>query len=100
MTPQLTREVLEQALGLLERDGWAQNTYGPLDPKTRGPRCMIGAVIAGCRAVSGWPNVEESIDALGELSGVGEKVSLWNDTRGRTKDEVLAAVRKAIDAVR
>lgn len=110
----LRPEILEAAAALLERDGWCQNS---LHDGER--RCARGAIIAATEdvlgvdavrgvvigpslttIVGGWAIVDHALrdhlKAEGVFDGcLAPSVPAWNDTRGRTKDDVISAVRKA-----
>ena len=78
------RQVCLDAADLLERDGWCQ--HAPMDE--RGRRCLINAVYSvgdymACR------------DAERQIKLFIDKphLSWWNDTDGRTKEQVIAVLR-------
>ena len=79
-------EVLEQAAELIRRHGWVQRKYGT----TGEGYCIIGAIIAVPKHESGYPAIEALREELG-----GQSVMLWNDTEGRTKEEVLELLERA-----
>jgi hypothetical protein len=78
---------------------WARNATGikvrPLDPRATG-FCLGGAVCAVY-----WSEDESKYnEAIGKVRAVLEKqgityVGAWNDTPGRTKDEVLTVLEEA-----
>lgn len=98
-------EVLTNAIDAINNFGWRQFAYG-------GPRmggfCAIGALDYG----AGWENeagtgydydnlafnaarmyMARSVGISLPTSGLG--ISSWNDTEGRTKEEVIAALNQA-----
>ncbi len=89
-------ECLRKAADLIERDGWCQGSY-----QNETGRCLVGALDWVANEVRDqWPrpNYEARwlvIDMLG-VYGVGLEVG-WNDTPGRTADEVTEILRAAAD---
>jgi hypothetical protein len=82
-----THEVLVAARNRLERVGWQQ--YFSYDA---GPNCALGHL----RIVGGedtYPSA--AYHALKVAIGVEGPIGKWNDTKGRTKAEVLAAFDRA-----
>jgi hypothetical protein len=93
-----THEALVEARNLIERDGWCQ--WAAADG--RGAHCMGGAL---GRVTQGDPNCTftetelAAFRALGEATGTKDYgIPGWNDKPGRTKEEVLAAFDRAIQA--
>jgi hypothetical protein len=91
---------LRAAADVLERDGWTQGSF----KDQNGCRCAAGAISKV--ALDRFPedsdfNFDEAFeDALDALRAfVGKPVVVWNDERGRTAAEVIAALRAAADAV-
>lgn len=99
MTP---KEILIEAKRLLETKGWCQGAYAKrlhgeialnfIGDPTVAAYCSSGAI---CEAQK--PSMAEDaayyfIKAIG-----GGPIPRWNDTPGRTKEEVLAAFDKAIE---
>jgi hypothetical protein len=82
-TPMNTIEGLKQTRAILVRDGWCQKTL----KDDEGKRCLIGAIPIGC-----FSPALHALENVTETHGVPR----WNDKPGRTKDEVLAAIDKAI----
>lgn len=106
--PQTVADVLDAAADLLEKPGaWTQGAYarGKTGRKVTTRRaavcfCAIGAmsVAAGCDpAVEGEP--WEADVALRKAIG-DTQIADWNDTPGRTQDEVVAALRAAATSAR
>jgi hypothetical protein len=91
---QAVAQVLRDALGLVEKEGWTKGTLRD----AQGQRCMTGAVYDGVSwAFDGLDLEWEALDAL--IRVIGDKsVSHWNDAPERTLDEVLAAFKTAIIA--
>lgn len=86
MTAQVAAD-LRAAADVLRRDGWTQGGLS-----ADGRHCAIEALF---RATAGVGRALVAHDAL--RSQVG-KVATWNDTPGRTADEVIAALEAAADA--
>jgi len=84
-------DVLNKAADLIERDGWTQGTY-QLD----GKRCVDGAISATSHDWSTWRNRKEARELLRDTIGAQILVD-WNDAPGRTKTEVVAALRAAAE---
>lgn len=109
-TPATVPEVLDRAADLIGARGWAQGAdaayLAELDNDE--PVCVGLAIqfAAGLsRFASRWAQPEEyarskaATDFLrGRLDAVG--VADWNDVEGRTKDEVVTALREAAAAAR
>lgn len=77
-------DVLNGAADLIERDGWCQGT-----PQGDGPVC---AGVAICRSSNGVRLQTEAITRLTRHTGWSSVIG-WNDSPGRTKTEVVAALR-------
>jgi hypothetical protein len=81
------QEALLQAADVLERDGWCQHHNYDND----GSRCMLGAL--------GSVSYNYTTSAYGTAilklqSSLAMRISEWNDATGRTKEEVIAKLRK------
>jgi hypothetical protein len=93
-----TVQVLRRALELLTTVGWGRASWGG---PGQGCYCAAGACNA---AATDWAHVKNlaSADAQAALErAVGVRPGMlipWNDHRGRTKDEVVAAFERAIAA--
>lgn len=70
------REDLIEARATLLRDGWCQGQF----KNQRGEHCLIGALSGGMDGIA--------YKTLTELSGI-RRIARWNDSDGRTVDEVL-----------
>lgn len=84
--------VLRAAAERIERDGWCQGK------PTDGTRCCaVRAIVMAGESSFG---TSLAIEAVRDFIGCNTYgVIHWNDTPGRTVDEVLAALRSAADAV-
>lgn len=95
-----TAEILNAAADLCER-GWTQGDFAvnadgrvsaPWD-KSAVAWCVIGAVRSCTK--DAW----DVTNAIALLHGyVGQNVSAWNDTPGRTQAEVVETLRKAAES--
>lgn len=86
-------EVAGLAAQRLRDKGWLQGTRGACD----GPVCLLGALAVAC---GGHPNggLNDAAELVWRtLQGVvgTEYLVHWNDTPGRTADEVIAALEVA-----
>lgn len=80
---------IELARRKIEQQGWTQNALSDEE----GQLCSVGALILDNDDVS-----VKALKFLAEAMGLGsqwKKIDDWNDTPGRTKEEVLAAFQKA-----
>lgn len=89
------QEICKEAADILRRCGWIQGSYRMLNPESPSgySYCMIGA----CRVATGY-TAEQYNDGAG-LADLAAVVAVgcanpasWNDTPGRTVDEVIAAL--------
>lgn len=100
-----TSEILADARKLIEvPDSWQQNAFFDGEYRQPGCRyCALGAIHAarGDRSIAepSW-NTESSVlaDVIDATSW--SEISEWNDQKGRTHAEVLAAFDKAIEAAK
>jgi hypothetical protein len=91
-------EILDKAADYIEANGWLQGNFtGPVTRGTRPCACAIGAMIEVC------PDLvlvrHDAYDALVSTVG-GRPIAVWNDTKGRTEAEVIAAFRAAAEKAR
>lgn len=82
-TTKTAATVLREARELLVRDGWCQGEYRA----GNGRLCLVGAVFSA----TPYP-----ASALGRLEAIQSGALGWNDAPGRTVDEVLALLDRAI----
>lgn len=89
------QQILLDAANILESDGWCQRRVHSVD----GRHCAVGAMF---RAVKhdqlGWDHRNAIFHLRVSLSV--DNIAKWNDRRGRTKEEVIAAFRNAALAPR
>lgn len=106
-------DVIDEAANLLETDGWIQGTFS----NAQG-RCAVGGIrtAAGLHLIKaygitpfgGAPShreawllaVREAQAKVIDLMGLDLQVDTWNDTKGRTADEVIALLRDAARFIR
>ena len=95
--PEVTTDPVSQLLwdaaDLLERDGWCQREF----EDAQGRYCLVGAIN---RAPSpGVYSLELEIQRLSATgymqTFLGMEPMRWNDMHGRTKEEVVSALRRA-----
>jgi|SRR6478752_6384756 len=110
MTPE---DVLNQTADLIDRQGHNQGGYCTFDdkgvPQLNGPLCVMGAmnlVVNGGRSIRHSTSPERAqlkgksrnmlMKKINELTGFRERQPVrWNDEPGRTKEEVVNALREA-----
>ena len=104
MTAQVAAD-LRAAADILERDGWTQGDLG----ECGGPKRLVGVAyyvasdgteVLFERSGAAIHRAETSIKAFAAHVRVERaEIPTWNDTPGRTADEVIAALRAAADTV-
>jgi hypothetical protein len=93
-------EVLNTAADLLERDGWTQKRM-----YDDGTRCMVGAMLCAATGIESYVRMsdftedqlnvyQEGRQTVVELLG-SFMLTGWNDTPGRTQEEVVQVLRDA-----
>jgi len=92
-----TRDVLHRAADLLSEFGWCQHNLGS---REQGHFCALGA-INQASADLGVPGATNSYGlahsgAFMAFKGLGDID--WNNAPGRTREEVIAALRAAAEA--
>ena len=85
-----TAKLLLKAAAVIDEIGWCQNGY-----TKHGGYCIYGALdhAAGFDVGEGATNQVVSQAAWRFIDAVKSSVAGWNDTPGRTKDEVVAKLR-------
>lgn len=91
-------DVLNGAADLIERDGWVQGHY-----RTTEGYCIAGAIDQTLGIIDDdelhvqlWPVAQAArVQVLAIVDDVAP--TLWNDAPGRTKEEVVAALRAAAE---
>jgi hypothetical protein len=84
------QQLLLRAAEVIERDGWIQGHAFQHDGV-----CMVGAIARAGRGQQ-WPagtQYQKMLTAL--FPSTGGNMVRWNDTPGRTKQQVIDALRKA-----
>ena len=94
-------DVLDSAADLIERDGW----IGDVDSGASVPVSAMCVQVACSQSTESFPLSLEATYALAASLGINvnrtqpsrclSAVWEWNDTPGRTEQEVLAALRRA-----
>lgn len=92
MTP---REVLLAAADHIEAHGWTQGKWGHKGE----PCCAEGAIVVAVQQQQGYifgPLWAVSLAAKQLLRNtLSQQITSWNDAPGRTRDEVVRALREA-----
>lgn len=91
------REVLLKAAEVLERDGWRQHDAGFVGQ----PRCVLGAMRQACLPElpgGAFADAQGALHSFIYDRGHSCGIVVWNDSPGRTADEVIAALRAAAGA--
>lgn len=79
--------VLWNAADYIEKHGWCQNTI----ETAGGQVCAMGGIIAVGRS-----NLVDAQVAINRMTAhIGRRIPFWNDEPGRTKGQVVAALRAA-----
>ncbi len=108
MTTISTREVLEEAITILETGGWIQGTYD--DGRSH---CAVGALVAAAQGLGApcektsacpcaactsifYPSVTEAKRAILSHAPGYCSVEQWNDSLGRTSKDVEQTFKLAI----
>ncbi|MFE6846547.1 hypothetical protein [Streptomyces sp. NPDC057686] len=98
MTP---KQILEDAIKVLERDGWHQGSLTAGNAEQGGAVCAWGAMgrAATGNAYCYNENVVEAADLLAHslnLEGLPTSaIFTWNDAKERSKEDVILAMKKA-----
>ncbi len=92
------REILTAAKQLIETRGWAKG-----DEQVFAEGCPHGFCVATAVTKTLWDNISAQADVLRafrEANGIEPVITIgaWNDAPERTKEQVLAAFDKAIEA--
>lgn len=112
MTPEERQQVvsdLRACADLIEKNGWIQGDFYQERegvPPVECPVCSVGAMYT---VTSGHPSNEVVVDWAGIQRFIAAKTALWeflpdniitwNDTPGRTAEEVIQAFRACADMV-
>ena len=75
--------ILNAAADLIERDGWCQYQFTKGDK-----RCLVGAI----ERAAGYETYASVLMYFQKRQRIANAVN-WNDREGRTKAEVIAALR-------
>jgi len=92
--PKVADPILMAAADIIESFGWCQGGFGDLE---RGPVCTLGALLIAANVnplnYKNHPSAK-SMERLRKHLKV-KNIAEWNDAVGRTKAEVLTALRSA-----
>jgi hypothetical protein len=89
-TEPTTADVLERAADIIEEVGWIQGEYGDASKGL----CILGAIGMAWRSFGGSFRAVPDSHALLGLPNA----AVWNDARGRTKQQVVRRLREAAAA--
>jgi NAD-dependent dihydropyrimidine dehydrogenase PreA subunit len=96
---QVTREIMQRAKGLIQRNGWARGDEEAFDPDRQAGYCVATACVAACSKAELDAGHERALVLhFKAANGIDPYAPIadWNDAPGRTKAEMLAAFDKAI----
>lgn len=91
------KEVLIAAKWMLENVGWCQGLFSKRDDSgSIKAMCLVGAINRVQLTDAGYKKLlqEKSTTMLSKL--LKQDVWIWNDTEGRTKEEVISLLDRAI----
>lgn len=92
----MSTRLIRETKKILVEEGWRQGG----GDYSRGPRCILHALAKAAFRIgdASRKEVRNAIRVLGRLTGGDPKIepTNWNDTPGRTVDEVLALCDQAI----
>ncbi len=91
----LLSEVYDDAALIIEQDGWTQGTARD----EQGCVCMYGAIQLAYQNGPHWVTVRHFLAIHLGVGGVPGLID-WNDKPGRTKAEVIQALRDAAESAR
>lgn len=86
-------EAIEGAIEVLDNEGWIQNDLSSPD----GGYCVVGAIRISC-LVRHQPYLQTVIWEFEDT--VGNAAPVWNDWRGRKKEEVVDALMETAKRLR
>ncbi len=86
-------QLRERAAQEIERRGWVQG-HGMIG--NTGPCCLLGAIMSAGAKDPDWDGSVEALrrEMLTQLDCAS--LIIWNDQPGRTREEVLAALRRTV----
>lgn len=85
---ELTQSDVQRVIDRIKKHGWTQYDFG----RSEGPACLMGHISHALRN----PVSKRSL-VLGLGETVGSSVIHWNDTPGRTKQDILDILEKMKD---
>ncbi len=84
------REILSKAADIISKKGWCQNDYS----RPNGAVCASRAIND---AAGGLAHAHEAREAFLKFIG-RDSIAVWNDSKGQTKEKVIATLRDAAEA--
>jgi hypothetical protein len=94
-----TLEILEGAHKLINEIGWCQGLfyrYGGPTMHNKIAYCLVGALIVSCRHQH--PEFIEAKSLIEYVENI-QDLSKWNDSPGRTKEEVLKLIEETMERI-
>lgn len=98
MSNEKVADALDDAADYIERYGWKQGSLGVEDGALQ-PRCLLGALMCQDEFSVAWDAKTFARRKLADFDQVIVQpalygsLAIWNDTEGRTKQEVLDFLR-------
>lgn len=86
----LTANILNEAANILERDGWAQDSY----ENKHGQKCAMEALVVAASPFPLGDVGEAERRLLKEIKSYASIIE-WNDASLRTREEVISTIRRA-----
>lgn len=83
------KEFFEKTLEIIKTDGWCQGSF----TSSYGAHCLAGALSIAAGGESWTPQFHIIANLIDTNSLTG-----WNDMKGRTEEEVISILERAIDA--
>ena len=105
MTDKTAAQILTEAADIIDRNGWIQGDYWDTDQEEHGTPeaecrvCLYGAINIAVHGSPNHPQADRRPDFLWDMTAAVEReagpmhLDDWNDTAGRTQDEVTALLR-------
>jgi hypothetical protein len=96
LTPELTRQIYDDAIAHIEKYGWTQVDVGAEGK----PCCVIGAMRVAAYKHLYYKPLAAILIPFGKVADVSiASIGAWNDRKGRTKEEVLEKLKAAREMV-
>jgi len=94
VTGRFNTELVRNGLEFLKTHEWGQGDYRSLDGNGRMCYCLIGALAEGNMSSSLEIGTSSELEFI--RSFLGRPVHKWNDEPGRTKQDVLDLLERAV----